>query len=238
MSRALVVMPTYKEADNVQSIIPEILATDESVEVLVVDDNSPDGTGDLVAGMMSTNNRIHLIRRERKMGLGTAYVRGFKYAIEHGYDYVFEMDADFSHDPKEIPNFLAKIKEYDLVIGSRYVTGVAVVNWPMKRLLLSYFANIYSRVVTGMPVKDATGGFKCYRVEILKHIDLDGIHSNGYAFQIEIDYKVWKKGFRVVEMPIVFVDRRVGISKMSKKIVYEALFMVWILRFKSIVGRL
>jgi len=238
MSRALVVIPTYDEADNIQKIIPEILATDPSVEVLVVDDNSPDGTGGLVAAMMTSNHRIHLIRREQKMGLGTAYVRGFKYAIEHGYDYVFEMDADFSHDPKEIPNFLKKIQDYDLVIGSRYTNGVAVVNWPMKRLLLSYFANIYTRIVTGMPVRDATGGFKCYRVEILKHIDLDEIHSNGYAFQIEIDFKVWKKGFRVVEMPIIFVDRRVGVSKMSKKIIYEAFFMVWKLRFKSIFGKL
>jgi dolichol-phosphate mannosyltransferase len=238
MSRSLIVIPTYNEAENIPQIVPEILNAAEGVEVLVVDDNSPDKTGDIAEEMGNKDSRIHLIRRERKMGLGTAYVRGFKYAIEHHFDFVFEMDADFSHDPKEIPNFLREIQTNDLVIGSRYIKGGAIVNWPRKRLLLSYWANIYTRIITGMPVRDATGGFKCYRVSALKQINLDRITSNGYAFQIEINFNVWKKGFRVKEKPIMFVDRRVGVSKMSKKIVYEAVFAVWKLRFRSIFNKL
>jgi dolichol-phosphate mannosyltransferase len=207
--------------------------------VLVVDDNSPDGTADAVRAMMGDGgDRIHLLEREKKMGLGTAYVAGFKYAIAHGYDYVFEMDADFSHDPGTLPRFLEAIQEYDLVLGSRYIQGVNVVNWPMKRLLLSYFANQYTRIVTGLPVRDATGGFKCFRVEVLKSIDLDQVRSNGYSFQIEMSFKAWKKGYRIREIPIVFMDRRVGISKMSKKIVREAVTMVWRLRFQSMFGRI
>jgi dolichol-phosphate mannosyltransferase len=172
------------------------------------------------------------------MGLGTAYCAGFKYAIDNEYDFVFEMDADFSHDPKIVPKFLEKIKEADLVIGSRYLTGVNVINWPMKRLLLSYFANFYTRVITGLPVKDATGGYKCFRIEVLKAIDLTKIKSNGYAFQIEINFKAWKKGFRVAEIPIIFFDRFQGTSKMSNKIVKEAVFMVWKLRISSAIGSL
>ncbi len=236
MSRALVIIPTYNECDNVSTIIPEVLQQDQGVEVLVVDDNSPDGTGDIVEEMAKQNSHIHLIRREKKMGLGTAYVTGFKYAIENGFDFVFEMDADFSHDPAMIPKFLEMIKDYDLVLGSRYIKGVNVINWPMKRLLLSYYANKYTKVVTGLPVQDATGGFKCFRIEVLKSLNLDNVHSNGYAFQIEMSFKAWKKGFRVVEMPILFVDRRVGISKMSKAIVREAVTMVWKLRCRSILG--
>jgi dolichol-phosphate mannosyltransferase len=186
---------------------------------------------------MKTNPKIHLIRRERKMGLGTAYVRGFKYAIEQKFDYVFEMDADFSHDPNEIPNFLKAIEEADLVIGSRYSNGVNVVNWPMKRLLLSYFANIYTKVITGLPITDATGGFKCYRREVLENIDLDIIKSNGYSFQIEMTFHIWKKGFRIKEIPIIFVDRRSGTSKMNKQIVREAVWMVWKLRLQSIFDK-
>jgi dolichol-phosphate mannosyltransferase len=185
--------------------------------------------------MQQNNPRIHLIERPRKMGLGTAYVAGFKFAIEHGFDYVFEMDADFSHNPKELLNFLVKIQEYDLVIGSRYSRGVSVVYWPFRRLILSYFANLYTRVVTGMPVKDATGGFKCYRRVVLENINLDEIRSNGYAFQIEMNYKAWKKGFRLCEIPIIFVDRDRGESKMSKDIVYEAAFMVWKLKVRSLL---
>lgn len=238
MNRALVIIPTYNELENIRNIVPEILGQDDRLEVLVVDDNSPDGTAGAVREMMQENARIHLLEREKKMGLGTAYVAGFKYAIAKGYDCVFEMDADFSHDPGTLPRFLEAIEEYDLVLGSRYIQGVNVVNWPMKRLLLSYFANQYTRIVTGLPVRDATGGFKCFRIDVLKAIDLDRVHSNGYSFQIEMSFKAWKKGFRIHEIPIVFMDRRVGISKMSKKIVREAVTMVWRLRFQSILGKI
>lgn len=238
MPKALVVIPTYNEAENIPRLIPTVLSQAANLEVLVVDDGSPDGTAGLVRDMMSVDSRIHLLERPGKMGLGTAYVAGFKFAIEHKYDFVFEMDADFSHSPKELPNFLKKMVEFDLVIGSRYINGVRVLNWPMQRLLLSYFANIYTRIITGLPVHDATGGFKCYRRTVLESIDLDAIKSNGYAFQIEISYKVWKRGFRIVEIPIIFLDRRSGTSKMSKSIVYEAVFMLWKLRFRSIFQRL
>ncbi len=238
MSKALVITPTYNEAQNVTRLIEEVLQQDPSVEILIVDDGSPDGTAMLVQEILQNNPRVHLLQRPQKMGLGTAYVAGFKYAIENKFDYVFEMDADFSHNPEKIPVFLEYIREYDLVIGSRYIQGVNVVNWPMKRLLLSYFANIYTRIITGMPVKDATGGYKCYRREVLESINLDEIKSNGYAFQIEISFKAFKKGFRLFEMPITFVDRNAGVSKMSKKIVYEAVFMVWKLKYRSIFNQL
>lgn len=238
MTRALVIIPTFNELENIQSIIPEVLLQDGCIEVLVVDDNSPDGTADVVKALMSSNPRIHLLQRPGKMGLGTAYVAGFRYAIKEGFEYVCEMDADFSHDPKILPEFLGAIGQYDLILGSRYIKGVNVINWPMKRLLLSYFANQYTRIITGMPVKDSTGGFKCFRVEVLKSINLDKVRSNGYAFQIEMSFKAWKKGFRIHEIPIIFMDRRVGVSKMSKKIVREAVTMVWWLRLQSIFGML
>ncbi len=238
MKRALVIIPTYNELENIQNIVPDILSRDERLQVLVVDDNSPDGTADAVRSQMEESDRVHLLEREKKMGLGTAYVAGFKYAIAQGYDYVFEMDADFSHDPGTLPRFLETIEDHDLVLGSRYIQGVNVVNWPMKRLLLSYFANQYTRIVTGLPVRDATGGFKCFRVEVLKSIDLNQVRSNGYSFQIEMSFKAWKKGYRIKEIPIIFMDRRVGISKMSKKIVREAVTMVWRLRFQSMFGRI
>ncbi len=236
MSKSLVIIPTYNEKENISQIIPEVLKQDESIEVLVVDDNSPDGTAEIVRNLIREEPRIHIITRERKMGLGTAYVCGFRYGIEHKYDYMFEMDADFSHDPKALPEFLEAIRDADLVLGSRYVHGVTVVNWPMKRLLLSYFANVYTKIVTGMPVQDATSGFKCFRREVLENINLDNVKSGGYAFQIEMSFKAWKKGFRIKEIPILFVDRRVGISKMSKSIVWEAVFLVWQLRFYSLFG--
>ena len=188
--------------------------------------------------MMASDRRIHLIERASKSGLGTAYVAGFKFAIQHSYDYVFEMDADFSHSPDEIPSFLSTINDHDLVIGSRYTNGVRVLNWPIRRLMLSYSANVYTRIVTGLPLHDATGGFKCYRRAVLESINLDNIKSNGYAFQIEMSYKAWKKGFRLVEIPIIFLDRRSGHSKMSRNIVYEAAFMVWKLRLRSLFNRL
>ncbi len=238
MQKVLVVTPTYNEAENIVRLIPAVLSQGPDIEILVVDDGSPDGTAGLVRDLMKANQRVHLIERAGKMGLGTAYVAGFKFAIEHGYDCVFEMDADFSHNPNEIPNFLARIGDYDLVIGSRYTNGVRVLNWPMQRLLLSYSANVYTRIITGIPLNDATGGFKCFRRQVLEAIDLDRIKSNGYAFQIEMSFKAWKKGFRLGEIPIVFLDRRSGVSKMSRKIVYEAVFMLLTLRLRSIFNRL
>jgi len=236
--KALIIIPTYNELENLPRLLPEVLSKDENLDVLIVDDNSPDGTADWVNKEAEKDSRIKLIRREKKMGLGTAYITGFKYALENNYDYIFEMDADFSHDPDEIKNFLHEIKTYDLVLGSRYKEGVNVVNWPMRRLMLSLFANIYTRVITGLPVHDATGGYKCFRKEVLQSINLDEIRSNGYAFQIELTFKAWKKGFKIKELSIVFTDRVKGSSKMSKKIVREAIFMVWKLRLESIFGLL
>ena len=238
MATALIIIPTYNEAPNAEKIITEVLQQSDMVEVLIVEDNSPDGTAAIVKKMMETNPRIHILERERKLGLGTAYVAGFKYAIQNKFDYIFEMDADFSHNPKEIPIMLSKMDECDLLIGSRYIKGVNVVNWPMKRLILSYSANIYTRLITGMPIHDATAGFKCYKRKVLESLDLDSIRSNGYAFQIETNFLAWKKGFTLMEMPIVFVDRRVGVSKMNKKIVYEAAFMVWKLKARSVLNKL
>lgn len=238
MPKVLVVIPTYNESENIPRLIPSVLSQAPEVEVLIVDDNSPDGTAALVRDFMKENPRVHMIEREGKMGLGTAYVAGFKYALEHAFDYIFEMDADFSHSPKEIPNFLKSIENADLVLGSRYVGGVRILNWPIQRLLLSYTANLYTRIITGLPLTDATGGFKCFRREVLEAIDLDGIKSNGYAFQIEMSFKAWKRGFRIAEIPIIFLDRRSGVSKMSKKIVHEAFFMLLKLRFSSILKRL
>lgn len=236
--RALVIIPTYNEAENIPRLIPAVLSQAPAIDILIVDDGSPDGTADLVRRLQAGSNRIHLIVRAGKMGLGTAYVEGFRFAIRNGYAFVFEMDADFSHDPAEIPNYLRTVEQADLVIGSRYTNGVRVLNWPINRLLLSYFANVYTRFMLGLPLHDATGGFKCYRRAVLEAIDLGRIHSNGYAFQIEMSYKAWKKGFRLTEIPIVFHDRRSGQSKMSRAIVYEAIFMLWKLRFQSLMNRL
>ncbi len=238
MKRILVIIPTYNEADNIRQLVAEIHAVYDSIHILVVDDNSPDKTWELVEEMKAGDSRIHLIRREGKLGLGTAYVAGFKFAIENGYDFIFQMDADFSHNPKSIPKFLQAIKDKDLVIGSRYKNGVRVVNWPIKRLILSFLANVYTRVTTGMPVADATGGYKCFRREVLAALELDKIRSNGYAFQIEMNFKTYKKGFRLTEIPIIFEDRRVGISKMSKRIIIEAIFTVWSLRLRSLLRML
>jgi dolichol-phosphate mannosyltransferase len=237
--RALVIIPTYNETENIARIIQAVLAQDNRLEILVVDDGSPDGTGPLVDSIAAENPRVHIIHRAKKMGLGTAYIAGFKWSLERRYDYTFEMDADFSHDPAHLPEFLRAIQTADLVLGSRYRHGkVSVVNWPISRLLLSYFANIYARIVTGLPLFDSTGGFKVYRRAVLEGIDLERVRSNGYAFQIEMSFRAWKKNFRIVEIPIVFVDRTEGTSKMSKSIVREAVWMVWRLRFWSITGRL
>ena len=236
--KALVVIPTYNERDTIGLILDAILKQNIGLDVLVVDDNSPDGTAKYVEERSAANAHVKLLKRSGKMGLGTAYVAGFKHAIENGYDVVFEMDADFSHDPADLPRFLEKMHDHQFVLGSRYVNGISVVNWPLRRLMLSYFASMYTRVITGMPIKDPTGGFKCFRIEVLKAIDLDRIHSNGYSFQIEMNFKAWKKGFRWTEIPIIFVDRRVGQSKMSKAIIREAVLMVWKLRVRSIFGKL
>jgi len=237
--RALVIVPTYNERENIARLIPAILEQDPSLEVLVVDDGSPDGTGAVVDGLASCNPRVHALHRSGKLGLGTAYVAGFKWSLERGYDFVFEMDSDFSHSPDRLPGFLEAIRTNDLVIGSRYQDGrVNVVNWPMSRLLLSYFANIYARIVTGLRIFDTTAGFRCFRRDVLASIDLDSVRSNGYAFQIEMTFRAWKKGFRIVEIPIVFVDRLEGTSKMSKRIVREAVWMVWRLRWWSITGKI
>lgn len=236
--KILVVIPTFNESENILRLIPLVLEQAAGVEVLVVDDGSPDGTGTMVRTMAEADPRVHLLARSAKMGLGTAYVAGFKYALGGSYDFVFEMDADFSHNPNEIPVFLEKARDVDLVVGSRYTNGVRVLNWPMERLLLSWTANIWTRFMTGLPLNDATGGFKCYRIAVLRGIDLGSIRSNGYAFQIEMSYKAWRKGFRLGEIPIVFADRNAGTSKMSKHIVYEAFFMLWKLRFRSMLNRL
>jgi len=238
MAKSLVVIPTYNEKENVEKITSAVLDVVPSLEILIVDDNSPDGTGKMADAMAQRDPRISVLHRQEKSGLGSAYIAGFKHALEQGYDYIFEMDADFSHDPKALPGFLEKIEEYDLVLGSRYIKGVNVVNWPMSRLLLSYFANVYARLVTGLNVRDATGGFKCFRREVLEKIDLDAVQADGYSFQIEMTFKAWKKGFTICEIPIIFVDRLAGTSKMSKKIVREAIVMVWKLRLQSMMGRL
>lgn len=239
IERVLVIVPTYNERDNVARIVPLILDQDRRVDVLVVDDGSPDGTGKIVQTMAAGDPRIHLLERASKMGLGTAYLAGFRWAIERDYDVAFEMDADFSHDPRHIPQFLRAIDDADIVLGSRYQDGrVTVVNWPIGRLVLSYMANIYARAVTRLPVFDATGGYKAFRRKVLEETDLNAVHSNGYAFQIEMSYRAWKRGFRIKEIPIVFHDRTLGESKMSKQIVREAIWMVWRLRWQAMTGKL
>ena len=236
--KALVIIPTYNERENLSELLRRIFAQDLPVEVLIIDDNSPDGTGALAEELKAADSRIHVLHRPEKMGLGSAYVEGFRYAIAREYDAVFEMDADFSHSPESLPEFLRELENADLVLGSRYLHGVTVVNWPLKRLVLSYGANVYSRVVTGMPIKDATGGFKCFRRQVLEAIDLTRVKSDGYGFQIEINFKAWRKGFRIREIPILFVDRRAGTSKMSRRIVWEAAWMVWRLRFLDLLHAL
>ena len=236
--KTLIIIPTYNEIENIEQLLEQVLAKSETIEVLVIDDNSPDGTALRVKFMQSSEPRIHLLERPGKMGLGSAYVTGFKYALEKGYDYIMEMDADFSHNPDDIPRFLETAKKYDLVIGSRYCDGVNIIHWPIKRLLISYIASKYVRTITRMPVKDPTSGFKCFRRKVLESIDLDKILSDGYAFQIEMNFKAWVKGFRIKEIPIVFTERLNGVSKMSRKIVWEAAWMVWRLEMMKILRRL
>lgn len=237
MSKGLVIIPTYNEAENISEIITKILAQSPELDILVIDDGSPDGTAEIVKEMKTNNSRINLIQRERKLGLGTAYIMGFKYALQNNYDYVIEMDADFSHSPDDLPRLIKELKDADLIIGSRYCQGVSVVNWPMKRLLLSFFANLYARKFTGCPIRDLTAGFKIYKKEALAGINLDKIKSDGYGFQIEINHYIWRKGFKVKEVPIIFVERRAGVSKMSKKIIYQAFFLVLRLGLEKLLGR-
>ena len=230
--RALVVVPTYNEKENIAGIISAVTGLGEDIGILIVDDNSPDGTGEIAERAAASLARAHVIHRPGKLGLGSAYIAGFKWALANtDASFIFEMDADFSHDPAAIPQFLETIRDYDLVIGSRYLHGITVVNWPLRRLILSYGANVYTRLVTGLPLKDSTGGFKCFRREVLQQLPLDSISSDGYSFQIEMNFLCWKKNFRIREIPIIFTDRRVGVSKMSRRIVWEAAFMVWRLLF-------
>ncbi len=229
--KTLIIIPTYNEYENLPPLLEMVFSYAPDTDILVVDDNSPDGTGDLAEKLREKDPRIHVLHRAGKLGLGTAYVAGFKYAIEHSYDAAFEMDADFSHDPRYLPNFLTEIEHADLVIGSRYIRGGATPNWSLSRRLISGCGNIFARVMLGIPVHDCTAGYRCYRREVLERIDLDSVQSQGYAFQVELAYRVMKQGFKIVETPIVFMDRRVGKSKMSRAIVLEAFTFVLRTRF-------
>ena len=236
--RGLVIIPTYNERENLPRLLPMVLEQDARLDVLVIDDASPDGTGQLADQLASENPRIHVLHRAGKLGLGTAYLAGFQWGLEHGYDWLFEHDADFSHDPAHLPQFIESLADHDVVLGSRYLEGrVTVVNWPMGRLLLSYYANVYARFVTGVPVADLTSGYKAFRAHVLRAIPLERVESEGYAFQIEMTFRAWKRSFRICEIPIVFVDRTLGESKMSKGIIWEAVFKVWKLRLQSLFGK-
>ncbi len=231
--KSVIVIPTYNEADNIGRLIPLVLERDPGISILVVDDNSPDGTAAIVRARPEFGGRVHILERPQKAGLGSAYIAGFKWALaETDADCIFEMDADFSHDPAALDDFLEAIDGNDVVLGSRYLRGVTVVNWPLSRLFLSVGANLYARVVTGMRIKDSTGGFKCFRRKVLEALPLDDVKSDGYSFQIEMNYHCWQRKFRIKEIPILFVDRQVGVSKMNKKIIWEAMWMVWALRLR------
>jgi dolichol-phosphate mannosyltransferase len=234
-NKPIVVIPTYNERDNLEKLARQILSLDPTLELLVVDDNSPDGTGDIAEGLAAETGRVSVLHRSGKLGLGSAYREGFAKALGMGADLVVQMDADFSHDPAMIPYFFEETRQADLVIGSRYLNGVSVVNWPLRRLMLSYFASVYTRVITGLTISDCTSGFKCFRADTLKAIDLSGIRSDGYSFQIEMNYRCKEKGFRISEVPIIFIDRHAGTSKMSKRIVREAVLMVWKLKLGSLL---
>jgi dolichol-phosphate mannosyltransferase len=238
MPSTTIVIPTYNERQNIDVLISALLEIGPDIRILVVDDNSPDGTAEHVESIASSNPRVRLLRRSRKLGLGSAYIAGFKDALDGDAELIVQMDADLSHDPRYVCDFLNAIGDKDLVIGSRYVKGVNVVNWPIQRLLLSYFANVYTRIVTGLPVHDSTSGFKCFRRRVLEEVDLDAIISDGYCFQIEMTFRSWRKGFRIAEVPIVFVDRHSGTSKMSNRIVWEAIWKVWWFRLKALTGQM
>lgn len=225
--RTLIIVPTYNEKDNLPPLVERVMNLPVAVDLLVVDDNSPDGTGRIADDLSKLHSRLHVLHRKEKDGLGRAYIAGFKWALEKGYELVFEMDGDFSHDPADIPAFIRAAQDADLVLGSRYTRGIRVINWPLNRLLLSMGAAFYVRAITGMPFADPTGGYKCFRRKTLESIDLDAVRSNGYSFQVEMTHKAWRQGLRVVEVPIIFTDRFQGNSKMSFRIVREALWMVW-----------
>ena len=236
--KAIVIIPTYNERDNIVRLAGEVLKQHPDLYLLFVDDNSPDGTGLLADELAAANDRIRVIHRSGKLGLGSAYREGFRAALAMGGDFLIEMDADFSHDPTILPLFLEAMQRCDLVIGSRYLNGVSVVNWPLRRLMLSYFASVYTRLITGLELMDCTSGFKCFRRSAIEAIDLSTVKSDGYSFQIEMNYRCHERGFRIMEVPIIFIDRHAGTSKMSRKIVREAVFMVWKLKIGTIVRRL
>lgn len=241
MNSTIVIIPTFNEAHNIKKLLNRVLNLKKSIDILIVDDGSPDGTADIVKRFQQENpNRIHLIERARKLGLGTAYVTGFQFALNNDYEYVCEMDADFSHNPDDLPRLISVVEsgKADVAIGSRYAKGISIVNWPLSRLILSFAANFYARTITGLPIKDTTAGFKCIHRKVLEKIDLQKIKSNGYAFQIEIHYRAWRAGFKLKEVSIIFREREEGISKMSKSIVREAIWRVWALKFRSVTGRL
>ena len=232
--KTLIISPTYNERKNIKQLVDMVIGENPELHLLIVDDNSPDGTGEKVKKLQPEYKNLFLETRPKKSGLGTAYIFGFKWALEKKYDNIIQMDADLSHNPKDLPRMVNNLQKYDLVIGSRYINGISVVNWPLRRLMLSYGANAYSRVITGMPIMDGTGGFKAWKSSVLSSIDLDSVKSQGYSFQIEMNFRAWVKKFNIKEIPIIFSDRTIGQSKMSKTIVYEAIFMVWRLRIWKI----
>ena len=236
--KTLIISPTYNESKNIANLIQKVNSINPDYHMLIIDDNSPDGTGDLVESLQKKYNNIHLEKRPGKAGLGTAYCFGFQWALEREYDIIVQMDADLSHNPDDVPGLIEKLGEADLIIGSRYVHGVSVVNWPIRRLVLRYGANLYTRIITGLPVKDSTGGFKAWKREVLGSIDFEKVHSQGYSFQIEMNFRSWCNGYNIHEHPIIFVDRTIGESKMSKAIMIEAIFMVWKLKLRKIFGLL
>jgi len=232
--KTLIISPTYNERKNIKQLVDMVIGENPELHLLIVDDNSPDGTGEKVKKLQTEYKNLFLETRPKKSGLGTAYIFGFKWALEKKYDNIIQMDADLSHNPKDLPRMVDNLQRYDLIIGSRYINGISVVNWPLRRLMLSYGANAYSRVITGMPIMDGTGGFKAWKSSVLSSIDLDSVKSQGYSFQIEMNFRAWVKKFNIKEIPIIFSDRTIGQSKMSKTIVYEAIFMVWRLRIWKI----
>jgi dolichol-phosphate mannosyltransferase len=236
--KSVIIIPTYNEKENIEKMVSALLGNYQYLSILIIDDGSPDGTANIVKKLQENHPTLHLIERGKKLGLGTAYITGFRWAIQNGFEFVFEMDCDFSHSPDDIPRLLEAAQTADMVIGSRYIDGISIVNWPMKRLLLSYCASIYTRFLTGIPIKDTTGGFKCFRKTALESLNFDKIVSNGYSFQLEVNYKIWAKGLKIKEVPIIFYERRNGQSKMDKSIVFEALFAVFFLRLRKVFGLL
>ena len=234
--KTLVISPTYNERKNIKLLVDMVLGNYPDFDLLIIDDSSPDGTSEKVKDLQSKYENLYLEIRGKKSGLGTAYIYGFKWALDHKYDRIVQMDADLSHNPKDLPMLVKNLDEYDLVIGSRYIRGISVVNWPLRRLMLSYGANTYSRIITGMPIMDGTGGFKAWKSEVLSDIDLDSVRSQGYSFQIEMNFRAWIKGYSLKEHAIIFIDRTIGESKMSRSIMFEAVWMVWRLRIWRIFG--